>query len=83
MCCMITSNQTNMRSIVIVVAYLMNKFRWALGKSLEYIRAKNVYIGLNDHYVEQLEILEEILNLDSEKHPLTKVWSGPYFSTQE
>jgi hypothetical protein len=54
MCCLIISQNNNTRSLVMIVAYLMNKFRWALRKTLEYIRSKGVYIFLTEHYIAQL-----------------------------
>jgi hypothetical protein len=57
MCCLITSNQGNNRAMVMLVAYLMSKFRWSLNKTLEYVRSKSIYIGLTEHYIHQLEIL--------------------------
>jgi hypothetical protein len=47
---------------VMLTAFLMSKYRWNLSKTLEYIRSKKIFIGLSEHYIEQLEILETILN---------------------
>ncbi len=62
MCCLVMSQKNNTRSLVMIVAFLMNKFRWSLRKTLEYVRSKGVYIFLTEHYILQLELLENILN---------------------
>lgn len=62
MCCLIHSFDGVNRSLVMLVAFVMSRYRWTLSKSLEFIRSKKIFIGLSEHYIEQLEILEEILN---------------------
>jgi hypothetical protein len=44
-----------------LTAYLMSRYRWTLGKTLAYIRAKNVFIGLSENYISQLEALQPFL----------------------
>ena len=62
LCCIISSAAGNNRSLVMLTAFLMSKYRWSLSKTLEYIRSKKIFIGLSEHYIEQLELLEVILN---------------------
>ena len=61
----------------------MSKYRWTLSKTLEYIRSKKIYIGLSEHFIEQLEKLEQILKSEEDKPPLTSGWRGPYCSQEE
>ena len=66
-----------------LTAFLMSKYRWTLSKTLQYVRSKKIYIGLSEHYIEQLELLESILNNQEEKPKLTNSWRGPYNSDEE
>lgn len=50
----------------------MNRYRWRLGKVLEFIRSKSIFIGLSEHYIEQLEMLEEFLGKSEPE--LTSDW---------
>jgi len=52
---MIFSASGNNRSLVMLCAYLMSKYRWTLDKTLAYIRSKNIFIGLSEAYIIQLE----------------------------
>ena len=40
MCCLIHSYDGVNRSLVMLVAFLMNRYRWKLGKTLEFVRSK-------------------------------------------
>jgi hypothetical protein len=64
-------------------AFLMSKYRWSLSKTLEYIRSKNIFIGLSEHYISQLEQLESLLNSEEDKAKLTNGWKGPYSNDEE
>jgi hypothetical protein len=57
MCCLIHSFDGANRSVVMLTAFLMSRYRWKLGKTLEFIRSKQIFIGLSEHYIEQLETL--------------------------
>ena len=46
LCCLFVAQANNQRSLVLVAGYLMYKYRWKLGKTLEFIRTKGVYISL-------------------------------------
>ena len=61
MCCLIHSFDGANRSLVMLVAFLMNRYKWKLSKALEFLRSKQLFIGLSEHYIEQLEILESLL----------------------
>lgn len=63
-----------------LTAFLMSKYRWSLDKTLAYIRSKDIFIGLTENYIAQLEALENILNEESDKPKLTNDWKGPYFN---
>ena len=47
LCCMIFSAAGNNRSLVMLCAFLMSKYRWNLDKTLAYVRSKNIFIGLS------------------------------------
>lgn len=47
MCCLIHSFDGANRSVVMLSAFLMNRYRWKLGKTLEFIRSKQIFIGLS------------------------------------
>ena len=64
-------------------AFLMSRYRWTLSKTLEYIQSKKIYIGLSEHYIEQLELIETILNQEEGKLELSTGWRGPYVSDEE
>ena len=57
LCCLFVAQANNQRSLVLVAGYLMYKYRWKLGKTLEFIRTKGVYISLTEHFIHQLEFL--------------------------
>jgi hypothetical protein len=63
-----------------LTAYMMSRYRWTLGKTLAYIRAKNVFIGLSENYISQLEALQPLLAAEENKNPLSDTWSPPYAS---
>ena len=54
-CCLVHSFDGNNRSLVMLSGYLMYKYRWTASKTLQFIRSKNVFIGLSEHYIRQLE----------------------------
>lgn len=83
MCCLVFSANGNNRSLVLLVALLMDKYRWTLRKTLEYIRAKDVFIGLSEHYIGQLEQLQDVLSQDKNNSPLSSSWKGPYLNEEE
>ena len=83
LCCIISSANGNNRSLVMLSAFLMSKYRWSLDKTLAYIRSKDIFIGLTENYIAQLEALEGILNEESDKPKLTNDWKGPYFNDEE
>ena len=56
-CCLIHSYDGNNRSLVMLSGYLMCKYKWTVSKTLEFIRSKNVFIGLSEYYIQQLELL--------------------------
>jgi hypothetical protein len=64
-------------------AFLMSKYRWTLDKTLAYIRSKNVFIGLSENYIAQLETLQTILNDELDKPKLTSEWKGPFNNDEE
>jgi len=66
-----------------LASYLMSRYRWTLSKTLEFVRSKNVFIGLSEHYIGQLECLEEILNGEVQKAKLSNGWKGPFLSDEE
>jgi hypothetical protein len=80
LCCIIFSANGNNRSLVMLSAYLMSRYRWTLDKTLAYIRSKSVFIGLTESYIAQLENLEAILSQEEGKAKLTNDWKGPYNS---
>lgn len=81
MCCLIHSFDGANRSLVMLVAFLMNRYKWKLSKALEFVRSKQLFIGLSEHYIEQLEILEHILMQAG--IPLSSEWRIEYTSTEE
>ena len=81
MCCLIHSFDGSNRSLVMVAAFLMNRFRWKLSKVFEFVRSKQLFIGLSDHYIEQLEILQEILEKTGK--PLSSQWRIEYISIEQ
>ena len=54
LCCIIFSAGGNNRTLAMLTALLMSKYRWNLSNTLEYVRSKKIYIGLSEHYIEQL-----------------------------
>jgi hypothetical protein len=83
LCCIIFSANGNNRSLVMLSAYLMSRYRWTLDKTLAYIRSKSVFIGLTESYIGQLESLESMLNAEEDKPKLTSEWKGPYGTDEE
>lgn len=66
----------------------MCKYKWTASKTLQFIRSKNVFIGLSEYYIQQLELLEKILQqtifnedgIMTQGVKLTNDWKGPYVS---
>ena len=66
-----------------LTALLMSRYRWTLSKTLKYVRSKNIFIGLSEHYIRQLEVLECILQEQEGEDRLSAGWGGPYRTNEE
>lgn len=52
LCCLIHCNQSGNRGLVLLTAYLMDRFRWRLRKTIEFLQSKGVSIVLSDSNIE-------------------------------
>mmetsp|Transcript_21014 Transcript_21014/g.59653 ORF Transcript_21014/g.59653 Transcript_21014/m.59653 type:complete len:413 (-) Transcript_21014:14-1252(-) len=60
------------RSCVVLLAYLMKKFRWSLQKALEFLDSRQLELGMNEEFAEQLHAYEE--RLTKALGPLSSSW---------
>lgn len=51
LCCLIHCNQDGYRSLTLAIAYLMDRFKWRLRKTIEYLQSKGVSIILTDRNI--------------------------------
>lgn len=75
MCCLVHCNHDGQRSLTLIIAYLMDRYRWRLRKTIEYLQSKGVTIILNDSNIEELTGLEYML---SREVKLSHLWVGPF-----
>jgi len=62
------------RSVCVLLAYLMKKYRWCLKKATEFLEARQLEMHMNDGFHEQLESFE--IRLARQGGPLETDWQG-------
>ena len=80
LCCLIHCNNGGSRSLVLVITYLMDRYRWRLRKTLEFLQSKGITIVLTDSNIEELTNIEYLF---SREHKLSHLWIGPYLDEEE
>ena len=58
----------------------MERFKWRLRKTIEYLQSKGVSIILTDRNIEELTNLEYTLSRECK---LTHLWIGPFQDSEE
>jgi len=51
MCCLVHCGNGGNRSLVMVTAYLMNRFKWKLCKAIQFLQSKGAFIGLTENNI--------------------------------
>lgn len=80
MCCLVHCGAGHYRSLVLLVAFLMDRFQWRLRKVVDYLQSKAIPITLSESHIEELVGLERHLSMDS---VMTLHWDGPYADEEE
>jgi protein-tyrosine phosphatase len=57
LCCLVHCNTDGYRSLTLVIAFLMERYKWRLRKTIEYLQSKAVPIFLTDRNIEELTTL--------------------------
>lgn len=75
MCCLLHCGTGHYRSLVLLMAFLMDRFQWRLRKVVDYLQSKAIPITLSESQLEELVGLERHLSMNS---VMTLHWNGPY-----
>ena len=59
--CLIVSVQNKTNTIVVVLIYLMMKYKWNMHRSLEYVSGKKGDIEITKNILKQLHVLEHLI----------------------
>ena len=71
---MISSLKGQNRSCVVVLIYLLKKYKWTLGKALEFIKSKKTDVDIMKHFLTQLSLFDA--RLSRTNIPKSSDWHG-------